>query len=376
MIPPFAQPNDSEGQNERPQEGVSGRRVPPDFFADEAEFARTLQTAFPLEQEEIPPLFFQTLHGGHEYSLAPRDLEQAIASHVFQRLELPVLPAQAPAQAAPSAPRSLRSQVSLRLPHATGLSALFIVLLLGLAVGAPVLAQMALTTLTQAGNHPARSASTTTALTMTETQQLSWREAAQVVPFTIYWLGQQTVDYAFQSMRLRLDEAWAAGPLVESQYGILAGNTTSGRVLVREFQPAVGRTILVTADQSAVTTFEIGGHPAIYVNGQWERHYEQLIWEYGSQSELLYVDHGLLFWITMQQPEGASPEVLQQIADSLEQLYFNLSHYALPDTYVPPTVQLAPSLPPPKLVGGSTRITVSISEQGAPILLTTEQPTT
>lgn len=374
MIPPFAQPSDSESQNARPQEGASGRRVPPDFLAEEEEFARTLQTAFPLEQEEIPPLFFQTLHGGREYSLAGRDLEQTIASHVFQRLELPLPPA--PATATRREHRSLRGRLPLRLPHAMGLGALFAVLLLGLVVGAPVLAQMALGALFQAGSHSSPAGTRVATLVTASTSELPWREAERVVPFTVYWLGRQSVDYAFQSMRLRLEEDWVAGPLVESQYGIIDGNTTVGRVLVREFQPSVGNTILLTAEEAAVQVFQSGGQPVIYIDGQWGYHDEQQIWEYGSQAELLYVEHGLLFWIIVQRPEGAAPQTLQQIADALEALYYKLPYHAVMDTYVPPMVQLAPALPHPQLVGGSTQIEVSIAEQGAPIVLRVEQPST
>jgi hypothetical protein len=382
MKPPFAQPGDFDSQEERQPDPLAGRKAPPDFLADEAAFAQTLQTAFPLEREEIPPLFFQTLYGTRHDALAPGNLEQSIAARVFQRLELPLPPAPVPpARRQPAAPASPARRVpplgrphrALRLPQAAGLSALFTVLLC-LVFGAVALEQGALGLFAQMRGPAAPGASASNAIVRIP-RQLPWREAAQVLPFTIYWLGQDAPDYAFQSLRLRLAQAGAAGPLVESQYGIMGSTATIGLVTVRQFQPAVGNTILATAERSAVQSVQVNGLAAIAVDGQWGRQDEQTVWDYGSQAQLLYVAHGLLFWITVQQDAAPTLSLLQQIAASLERLYVDVPlHHDLPDVSLPPPLLLAPALPPPALVGGAARVRVSIAEQGAPILLSIEQP--
>ncbi len=73
MRPQSPQPNDIN-----PDEGAQGQEEDAlfelDFLADELSFARELNSLFNLEQEELPPLFVQTLHNEQADLMAPARL--------------------------------------------------------------------------------------------------------------------------------------------------------------------------------------------------------------------------------------------------------------------------------------------------------------
>src|SRR5579871_2911879 len=91
MRPQSPQPNDIN-----PDEGAQGQEEDAlfelDFLADELSFARELNSLFNLEQEELPPLFVQTLYNEQADLMAPARLEQRLRYRVFRKLQLPQRP--------------------------------------------------------------------------------------------------------------------------------------------------------------------------------------------------------------------------------------------------------------------------------------------
>src|SRR5215469_4306196 len=63
--------------------------MPADFSAEEQKLARDLNGLFPLEQEQLPPRYVQTLATENGAWVAPSGLEQRATYQVFRRLRLP-----------------------------------------------------------------------------------------------------------------------------------------------------------------------------------------------------------------------------------------------------------------------------------------------
>nr|MBF6591900.1 hypothetical protein [Ktedonobacterales bacterium] len=74
------------------EDGEVGSPFPGDFSEEEAAFAAEMRDLFPVEQEELPPLYVTTLVGNDLYTPLAAGFEQKLSYRVFQRLCLPRLP--------------------------------------------------------------------------------------------------------------------------------------------------------------------------------------------------------------------------------------------------------------------------------------------
>ncbi len=317
-----------------------GRSSPADFSAEDLALARTLNSLFAVEREELPPLFIQTLAADAQHWAAPSGLIQRVTYHVFRRLHIPRRPLHAHVEQT-----RLRGLQSLkRRPRTVGLGTVLAVVLLGLAILLPSFAG----TMQQfiSGKSGVKIASNASKYLLTDgelTQYLSLPQLQQAVPFQPYWLGKAQGGYKYQSLLLHMGQQWADGPVLEVQYHQLS-YTGTGFLSVREFQPVADKVILQVVENGAATLVQINGQRAIYINGRWVRHRGALVWEYGTQAELIYQQNGLFFWITADQRDGATLASLEAMVTSLEHLYLGIPRPNLPEGSPPPPAQVASTL--------------------------------
>ncbi len=318
-----------------------GHLSPADFSAEDLRLARALNEVFDLEQEDLPPLFLQTMTGPRVWA-APEGLERRVRDHVFEQLDL-----SRPHVAQPKS-ETRRSTLEPRrrhVPRTIGLSTVFALVLLSLVAVAPSFAHGVRLLLRQSGVQLAPTYPTQTVFYQTQTQYLSLREAHEVVPFDIYWLGSTHARYKYQSLLLHVGQSWADGPVVEFQYGLETASPGNGRLVVREFRPVSGSTVLLVVDQQSVQVLQVAGHRVIYIDGRWVQHGQETIWQYGTRAELVYEDHGMIFWITADQRDGASRDWLSNVVTSLEKLYLIQPRLRMPEATTISSIEWASALP-------------------------------
>jgi hypothetical protein len=342
MIPHSKQPDDFDktidvdGGQEPTDEALAAFA---DFSDEERVLARSLHDFFPLEQEQLPPRFVQTLAAQGSAWAAPNGLEQRVIYRVFRRLHLPqrLFPPQPPgAEHTPRRPgRASRTVV---------LSTLLTLMLLSLATVTPALAQGLRLLVGQTGVQIAAHYPRPAHALQDQTQTFSLQAVRHAVPFDAYWLGMTPAAYQFQGMVLHMGQPWADGPVVELQYKTTDPGVRYGQLLVREFHPAAGATILQVVAQGAAHLAQVGTQPAIYIDGQWVQQHQAVVWNAGTQAELLYQAHGLIFWITANQRAGAGEALLEGLAQMLEPLYLGQPRPRLADLIVPTSAQVASAL--------------------------------
>ncbi len=340
----------------------------PDFSAEELELARSLRRLFPLEQEQLPPLFIETLAAERSAWVAPHGLEQRVTYRVFRRLRLPRhLPwLQAPVlNSRPHWPRPATRR--------TALSTLLALVLLSLVTVAPSFAQGLHLLMGQTGSQGAPGYPVDTFAPQGQVSYLPISEVRKLVPFTTYWLGEAPGAYQFQQLLLHLGQSWADGPVIELQYK-LAENAGSRQLLVREFRPT-GATVLQVVAQKAAHPARVGNQQAIYIDGQWAHQRQGILWQYGTQAELLFQANGLIFWITADQRAGAGKAMLEALAQTLQPLYLTQPRPRLAELMLPANAQAAAALSPASLGEVITLIPAGVSsETGAAVYIALGSP--
>lgn len=347
-----------------------GRRSPGDFSTEDLSLARDLNGLFSLEREELPPLFVQTLANTSQDWQAPSGLTQRVTYHVFRRLHLP----RRLFHREQAVQRPVGVQVLKRLPRTVGVSTALALVLMSLLAVAPSFASGLRLLLGNTGVQVARSYPHQVVNDMVLTQYLSLRQAEESVPFQTYWLGESQTNYHYQSLLLHMGQQWADGPVVEVQYRLPEAIGT-GLLSVREFLPAPGSTVLLVVAEQAAQQVQVAGQPAIYINGRWVRHQGELAWEYGTQAELLYQANGLIFWITADQRDGATPASLEAMAAALKVLYMGVPRVHLPELSSPPRAQAAAALSDASLGEVVALVSAGASpETGAAVYIALGQP--
>lgn len=347
MIPQSPQPNEFNPDNEIREEATGNGNLPAnDFLEDELDFVRELNSLFSPEQEELPPLFIQTLHNEQTGLMAPARLEQRLRYRVFRKLQLPQQPLNtAPHEQVqkPARRRGLRS-----LPRAWSLGALFVVVLMCLLALSPSLIGDLQWLLTQTPTQvPSEYTQPKSVANLALTHYLPISEVQTALSFNVYWLGVAPENYNYQSLLLHMNQRWSDGPIVEVRYGHDDPMIGYGDLSLYEFRPAAGENVtLETAPPDAVETIVFTDTmQAIYINGRWVRQKGKTVWEYGIQAQMLYQTAGLVFWITADQRDESTPQRLIDLMNqSMDQLYLGPPRPSLPELPNMPRAQAAPAL--------------------------------
>ncbi len=339
-------PGDEVGSGGGMEVTEEGRLSPADFSAADLALARDLHGLFPLEQEQLPPDYIQTLTMQSRTWDAPDGLEQRVNARVFQQLHL-----SSPRlfkSASPLPPESPRGVMFLRrAPQRIALSTLLAVALLSLVTVAPSFAQGLRMLLGYTGVQMVSHYPQTTIVAQEQMQPLSPLSplaVEQAVPFTVSWLGPSPASYQFLGLVLHMGQPWADGPVVELQYTHGNPQTGFGPLIVREFRPKAKATVLQVVAQGAAQQVQVGDQHAIYIDGQWVQKHMAIVWEYGTRAELIYQSDGLIFWITADQRDGTGEAVLEDLAQTLSPLYLGQMRRMLPETVAPVNIQAASAL--------------------------------
>lgn len=316
MIPHSKQPNNSEHHDDASRdEGLEHDvlMAPADFSDEELVLAHDLQRLFPLEQEQLPPRFVQTLASEETIWVAPTGLEQRVTYQVFRRLYLPRQRSAPPGVSPGARPRGRRPGPAPRLMT---LGMLLVVIIVSLVTAVPSITQGLRVLVTQTGAQGASHAAQPLLAPQDPGQYLTPQAVRNVVPFPVYWPGMATGMYQLRGLVLHMGQSWADGPVVDFQYarGMSPG---SGILTVREFRPVAHPTILQVVDQGAWHLAQVGNKQAIYIDGQWVQQRMAIVWRHGTQAELLYRANGLMFWITADQHDGAGEAMLAAVAQEL-----------------------------------------------------------
>jgi hypothetical protein len=350
-----------------------GSLSPDDFSLDDLALAREFHDLFPLDQEQLPPRYVQTISGLTSASDAPTNLVQRVTYRVFLRLQLPRrLFRETPMQAA----NSPRGFISLgHAPQKVAMGTLLALVLLSLVTVAPSFAQGLRLLMGQTGVQVVPHYPQPMYVPQVTVQYLSLDAVRDAVPFHVSWLGMNPKDYQFQGLVLHMGQPWANGPVVEIQYESTKADSAFGQLLVREFRPAAGATVLQVVAQGAAHPMQVGNQQAIYIDGQWVRHRQAIIWQYGTRAELLYQEDGVIFWITADQRDGVDQALLAEFAQQLEPLYMGRMPRMLPDLTLPTNAQVAAALSSASLGEVVALIPAGISpETGAAVYIALGSP--
>jgi hypothetical protein len=301
---------DDSSSNRGGQQPVTenGRLSPPDFSDEELRFARALNHLFPLEQEELPPLFFHTLRAARSDRMGPTTLRHRPVKLVMTLAAcLLALVALVPAL-------SLGLQQTLRQTHRQAIP-----------VNQSIISELAIT------------------------QFLSPSQARQMLTFSPYWLGNTPADYTYQALLLHTGQTWTKSPVVEVQYTKADAVSTQGQLTLREFQPGNESAALLIAPPGAVQSIQVNGQPALAINGQWVHLRQGIIWEAGKHLDVLYEDHGVIFWITIEQEGTISPHTLAASLGALGPVLLQTPDRPLLEYPLPSRVEVAPALLQPSI---------------------------
>ncbi len=350
-----------------------GHLSPDDFSGDDLAFARDLYDLFPLEQEQLPPRFVETITSPAPSWETKISLEQRVTYRVFHRLQLP---RRLFGNARPLSEGKPRGFASLgRAPQRVALSTLLALALLSLVTVVPSFAQGLRLLLGQTGVQVVPQYPQSTIMPQEQEQYLSLQDVRNAVPFSVSWLGLTPAAYQFQGLIVHIGQPWADGPVVELQYGLISPSGGYGELLVREFRPEAKATVLQVVAQGAAHPVQVDQQQAIYIDGQWVRHRQSIVWQYGTRAELLYQANGVIFWITADQRDGAGEAMLVNLAQSLEPLYLGPLQRMLPEPVLPTNAQVASALSSASLGEVIALIPAGISpETGAAVYIAEGSP--
>lgn len=308
-------------------EGLDGEDslFPDDFSSEEADFASELRMLFPLEHEQLPPLYTQTLLDDIRITSAEPGFEQKMTYRVMRRLSL---------QRSPLFERhrvALRgawreSLTRLSRPIAAMGSVLLVLMALSMALTSPAFADGLRVLTGQSGvaqvqRYPDHVSTPTqtpasrarTLLTLDESMPLAW-------------LGTANGDYLYRGVRLEAPRSWSKGPIVDMQYQWTGAKKSTGVLDVREFRVSAHyAAVLQVVGAGSASLERLNGGSAVYVDGAWmpvdlrqrmatDDAKAPYVWQTGTRSELIFERAGVVFWIVGDQHAGMGKAELLRLA--------------------------------------------------------------
>ncbi|HEX8995855.1 MAG TPA: hypothetical protein VF812_07480 [Ktedonobacterales bacterium] len=308
--------HDASGDSERPW--------PDDFTMEEEQFAEELRKVFPIEDEELPPFYIQTLLDIDVYAPVDGGDVRRMIHQVKRRVGLTRQPLFT-RQWAPSAwvdqisVASVSGAVKRASRPVVAVMALLIFCMVGsMYLATPSFAQglrllFGNTGVQQVAHYP-RNVAMEKRVTTSSTQ------AADMPTF---WPGVSTGDYYYQGMRTLPQEQFSRGPILDIQYVLTERNNQqsgSGLLDIREFQIADSLSaVLQTVQEGSISATSVNGLDAVYVDGMWVTNQGQrTVWESGTRSMLIFERDNVIFWIVGDQRDGLGEAQLVQIASQMQ----------------------------------------------------------
>lgn len=308
--------------------------LPPDFSDDDKAFVQELDSLFDIHEEEVPPLYVQTLLDveGPRFQPVENGFEYKTRARVFRRLKLRRRLTDTGRPSLGSLIREMPLRRTLAPTMALILLVFFTVILTSnsFASGMQLLLSGGRAGVMQVHNYPkgvktgaiAKYASGLPDASPT----LSLQAAQQKLHnWTLYWPHHLPDNYSLSNIYLYQEkqQSWADGPFMELDFALPAAQAHGrGLLAIREFRLKPNVNVLQVVKDGAAQPIKVdqnGQAQAIYVDGQWVlRNKIFPTWMYGQRSELIYQQDGIVFWIVGDQRDGIGKDELLRIAASLQ----------------------------------------------------------
>jgi hypothetical protein len=317
----FERSNSSPERHDAPD--GSGRPWPNDFTLEEEQFAAELRAFFPIEDEELPPLYIQTLLDDDTQAPLDRGDLRRMTYRVKRTLGLPRKPLFT-RQWAPSAwadqlsVQSVTSTVKRAGRPVVALAALLIFCMVSsMYLATPSFAQGLRIIFGDTGAQQVRQYPSNVA---PEKHVDAAATPADQMP--MFWLGSASGAYYYQGVRTLPQTQWSRGPILDIQYLLsarTAQQTGSGVLDIREFQISQSLSaVLQSVQEGSVNSVTVNGLNAVYVDGMWvTTQGQRTIWQSGTRSMLIFENDGVIFWIVGDQRDGLGQAQLMQYASEL-----------------------------------------------------------
>ncbi len=304
--------------------GLSDDRWPDDFTLEDERLAAELHDFFPIEDEELPPLYIQTLLDSEtQKPLTNGDVRRMIYK-VRRAVGLPRQPLFT-RQWAPSAwaheisAKNMTRAIKRASRPMMAMVALMIFFMLGsMYLATPSFAQglrllFGDTGAQQLAQYPGH---------VTAEKHVAAPPTEHVAAMPVYWPGATAGDYIYQGMRAQSQEQYSRGPIIDLQY-VLGERTSlqtgSGILDIREFQIADSLSaVLQSVQEGSTSVTSVNALPAVYVDGMWViAQGQRPFWQSGARSMLIFERDGVIFWIVGDQRDGLGEAQLVQIASQM-----------------------------------------------------------
>ncbi|GCE17905.1 hypothetical protein [Dictyobacter kobayashii] len=318
---------------------------PDDFSMDEIEFACELDALFSPEQEELPPLFVQTLMESEDkrFQSVEHGFELKTRAAVFRRLQLERHIVRSPHP-------SLRSTLfdgftTVSHPLLAFCASCVLFMLLTVVATAPAFASGLNYLLTGAHsgvllvNEPppiASSSQITKAKhdqgsAKVETQQISLIQAQQrlhfplSIPLAVPARYNQSDFYIYEG-----DKTWADGPIMVVEYTYSLPGVAPKHITICEFKPQSNVYLVVKDGAAKQIPVTHGGNSdsAIFVEGHWTQTGDSnATWVYNDRSEIVDEQNGVVFWIVGDPSDGINNAELTSVANSMQIFDLHAGHH-------------------------------------------------
>lgn len=313
--------HDASGAGERPW--------PDDFTLEDKQFATELHDLFPIEHEELPPLYIETLLGSDictplESSDVRRMIYQVRRKAGLPRKRLFTRQWAPGAWASDLSVDDVTSAVKRVSKPVLAVVTLLIFCMLGsMYLATPSFAQgvrllFGNTGAQQVVRYPGNVA----------TEQHVTATKSPVATMPVFWLGASTNDFVYQGMRTLPQEQYSRGPILDIQYVLserTSQQTGSGLIDIREFQISdAWSAVLQSVQAGSASVVSVNGLPAVYVDGMWvTAPGQRTTWQSGTRSMLIFEQQGVIFWIVGDQRDGMGQAQLVQLASQMSQTTMN-----------------------------------------------------
>ncbi len=304
---------------------------PADFTVEEVEFACELNTLFSLEQENLPPLFVQTLVESDdprfqvvEYGFELKTRAKVFRSlHLKRRLHFSLRPTFRDAFSA-------RPFVFSR-PLLGFCASCLIFVLMTIAATAPAFAS-GLSYLLSGANSgvifvdhapvvDSVQASSKDG-SKDDTQKISFVAAQQRLHFSVSVPSYVPSRYNQSSFYLyQGNNTWADGPIMVVEYTYALPGVAPKHITICEFKPL--QTVYLVVKDGAAKRIPVkngDNNTAIFVEGHWtDTGASNPTWVYNDRSEIIDENNGVVFWIVGDPSDGINNAELTSVAGSLHE---------------------------------------------------------
>lgn len=304
---------------------------PADFTEEEVEFACELDALFSLEQEDLPPLFVQTLVECDDplYQSVESGFELKTRAKVFRRLQLEhrlILSVR------PNLHEILQARtIAASRPLLAFCASCFIFVLMTIMATAPAFAS-GLSYLLAGANSgvvfvdqspvKASKQSSFQQDTKDDTQKISFVTAQQRLHFSISVPSYVPARYDQSNFYLyEGNNSWADGPIMVVEYTYSSPGVAPKHITICEFKPL--ETVYLVVKNGAARRIAVNNgdtNTAIFVEGHWtDTGASNPTWDYNDRSELIDENNGVVFWIVGDPSDGINNAELTSVASSLHE---------------------------------------------------------